>query len=84
VFVTAPDAQYWVTWPMPDGGFTNLYATLSLTNKLAKSQWVSLPSNATGWLNVAGVQRVTVVNKSTLTAAFSSVPANCFFSLFHQ
>lgn len=84
VFVTAPDAQYWVTWPMPDGGFTNLYATVSLTNKLGKSQWISLPSAATGWLNVAGAQRVAVVNKSTLTAAFSYAPTNCFFSLFRQ
>jgi hypothetical protein len=84
IFVTAPDAHYWVTWPLPDGGFTNLYATASLTNKLGSSQWVSLPVAATGWLNVAGVQRVAVVNKSTLSAAFSQVPTNCFFGLFHQ
>ena len=84
VFVTAPDAQYWVTWPLPDGGFTNLYATISLTNKIGNSQWVGLPVADTGWLNVAGGQRVTVVNKSTLTAAFSYAPINCFFGLYHQ
>jgi len=84
VFITPPDAQYWVTWPLPDAGFTNLYATVSLTNKLENSQWSSLPVAGTGWLNVAGARRVAVVSKSTLKAAFSYVPTNCFFGLFHH
>jgi len=34
VFITAPDAKYWVTWPLPDYGFTNLYVTDNLARKL--------------------------------------------------
>ncbi|HWX20946.1 MAG TPA: hypothetical protein VN578_13685 [Candidatus Binatia bacterium] len=84
VFITAPDAKYVVTWPLPDAGFTNLYATDNLKYKLGNSQWASLPAAATGWLNVAGVQRMVVVNQSALNQVFSHAPTNCFFGLFHQ
>ena len=84
IFVTAPDAKYWVSWPQPDAGFANLYATDNLSKKLGSSQWVSLPADATGWLNVAGDHRLTVINQSTLNSAFSHAPTNCFFGLFHQ
>ena len=73
-----------MSWPTPDGGFTNLYATDNLKNKLGSSQWLSLPADATGWLSVAAVQRLAVVKQSTLNAAFSYAPTNCFFGLFHQ
>jgi hypothetical protein len=84
IFITAPDAKYWVTWPQPDGSFTNLYATDNLSKKLGSAEWLSLPVDATGWLNVAGDRRVTVVRQSTLNTAFSYAPTNCFFGLFHQ
>lgn len=84
IFVTAPDAKYWVTWPQPDGGFTSLYATDNLRKQLDSGEWFSLPVDATGWLNVAGDRRLTVVNQSTLNTAFSDAPTNCFFGLFHQ
>jgi hypothetical protein len=84
VFITAPDAKFWVTWPLPDSGFTNLFATEDLRRNLASSQWASLPVTATGWLNVGGVQRLTVINQSTLNTAFSHTPTNCFLGLFHQ
>lgn len=84
VFVTPPDAKFWVTWPQPDGGFSNLYAADSLTRKLENGEWLTLPADATGWLNVAGARRMTVVSESTLSTAFSYAPTNCFFGLFHQ
>ena len=84
VFITAPDAKYWVSWSMPDYGFTNLYTTDNLAKKLGSSQWLSLPASATGWLDSGAGQRVTVVNQSTLNAAFSYTPTNCFFGLFHE
>ncbi|MGA2749479.1 MAG: hypothetical protein ABSG59_11940 [Verrucomicrobiota bacterium] len=84
VFITAPDAKFWVTWPLPDYGFTNLYATDNLANKLGAFQWLSLPTTSTGWESLAAAQRLTVVNQSTLNAAFSYAPTNCFFGLFHQ
>ena len=83
VFITAPDAKYWVTWPLPDPGFTNLYVTDNLNNKLGSSQWLNLPTSATGWIDVGAAQRLTIVNQSTLNAAFSYTPTNCFFGLFH-
>ena len=83
IFITAPDAKYWLTWPQPDGGFTNLYVTDNLNKKLGSGQWSSLSVDATGWLNVAGASRLTVVNQSALNAAFSYTPTNCFFALFH-
>ena len=58
IFITAPDAKYWVTWPQPDGGFTNLYVTDNLNKKLGNGQWARLPVDATGWLNVAGDSRL--------------------------
>ena len=84
VFITAPDAKCWVTWPLPDTGFTNLYATVNLNNKLGGSQWLSLPTSAIGWINVGGAQRLTIINQSSLNAAFSYTPTTCFFGLFHQ
>jgi hypothetical protein len=84
IFITAPDTQYWVTWPQPDGGFTNLYAVDNLSKELGNGEWLSLPVDATGWLNVAGDRRLTVVRQSTLNTAFSYAPTNCFFGLFHQ
>jgi len=83
IFITAPDAKYWLTWPLPDNGYTNLYATDNLNKKVANGQWLSLPVEATGWLNVAGNSRQTVVNQSALNAAFTYTPTNCFFQLFH-
>ena len=84
VFITAPDAKYWVTWSQPDFGFTNLYVTDNLSHKRGTSQWLSLPTASTGWLDNGSAQRVTVVNQSTLNAAFSYAPTNAFFGLFHQ
>ena len=84
IFITAPDTSYWVTWPQPDGSFTNLYATDNLSKKLGSAVWLSLPADATAWLNVAGDRRLTVVRQSTLNTAFSYAPTNCFFGLFHQ
>jgi hypothetical protein len=34
VFITAPDAKYWVNWSLPDFGFTNLFVTDNLNHKL--------------------------------------------------
>jgi hypothetical protein len=84
IFVTAPDAKLWLTWPTPDGGFTNVYATDNLTNQLGNSQWKSLPAASTGWVLVGGNQRLTVINQSTLNTAFGYQPTNCFFGLWHQ
>ena len=84
IFVTAPDTKYWVTWPQPDAGFTNLYVTDNLNKKLGNAEWLSLPADTTGWLNVAGDRRLTVVRQSTLNTAFSYAPTNCFFGLFHE
>jgi hypothetical protein len=84
IFVTAPDAKYWLTWPTPDGGFTNVYATDNLANQIGSSQWKSLPSASTGWVLVNGVERLTVINQSTLNTAFGYQPTNCFFGLWHQ
>jgi hypothetical protein len=83
IFITEPDAKFWVTWPQPDTSFTNLYATDNPNKKLGGA-WLSLPADATGWLNVAGAWRLTVVKQSTLNAAFSYAPTNCFFGLFHE
>jgi len=84
VFITPPDAKYWVAWPLPDYGFTNLYTTDNLAKKSGSSQWLSLPAADTGWLDSGAGQRVAIVNQSTLSAAFSYAPTNCFFRLFHQ
>ncbi|MFO1514079.1 MAG: hypothetical protein U1F83_14380 [Verrucomicrobiota bacterium] len=58
-----------MSWPQPDGGFTNLYTTDNLTKKLGNGQWLSLPVDATGWLNVGGDRRLTIVRQSTLNTA---------------
>jgi hypothetical protein len=84
VFITAPDAKCWVTWSLPDYGFTNLYVTDNLSRKLNSSQWLSLPTASTGWLDNGGGKRIAVINQSTLNTAFSHTPTNCFFGLFHQ
>jgi hypothetical protein len=84
IFITPPDAKFWVTWPQPDAGFANLFATDNLTKKLGNSEWLNLPSGDTGWLNVAGSSRLAVVKQSTLNTAFSYTPTNCFFGLFHE
>ena len=84
VFITAPDAKYWVTWSLPDYGFTNLYVTDNLNQKLGNSQWLSLPTASTGWLDGGGGNRIAVINQSTLNTAFSHTPTNCYFGLFHQ
>jgi hypothetical protein len=83
VFITASDARYWLTWPQPDYGFTNVYAAGSLANPPAISQWLALPASATGWINVGGSQRLTVINQSTLNAAFGYAPTNAFLGLYH-
>jgi hypothetical protein len=84
VFITAPDAKCWVTWSLPDYGFTNLFVTDNLKNKLASSQWLSLPTTGTGWLDNGNGKRIAVINQSTLNTAFSHTPTNCYFGLFHQ
>ena len=83
VFITAPDAKYWVTWPLPDFGFTNVYATDNLTNSLVNGHWLTLPASATGWVSVGGNERLNVINQSTLNSAFGYTPTNCFLGLFH-
>jgi hypothetical protein len=84
VFVTTTDTKYWVTWPLPDNGFTNLYAINSGSKKLGSGEWLGLPSAATGWLQVGDNGRLAIINQSTLNAAFGYAPTNCFFGLFHQ
>ena len=84
LFITAPDAKYWVGWSLPDYGFTNLLVTDNLNLKLDSSQWLSLPTASTGWLDNGAGKRIAVVNQSTLNTAFSHTPTNCFFGLFHQ
>jgi len=84
IFITAPDAKYWVTWSLPDYGFTNLFVTENLNHNLDISKWVSLPTAGTGWLDDGGGNRTAVLNQSTLNTAFSHTPTNCYFGLFHQ
>ena len=84
IFVTAPDAKYTVSWPLPDYGFTNLLATESLNPSLNMSRWVSLPTTSTGWLDNGGGKRITVINQSALNSAFSHTNTNAYFGLFHQ
>ena len=83
VFITTQDAKYWVTWPQPDLGFANLYAADHLNNNLAISQWLALPASATGWINVAGSERLAVINQSTLNSTFGYAPTNLFLGLYH-
>jgi hypothetical protein len=84
VFITAPDAKYWVDWLLPDYGYTNLFVTESLNRNLDISKWVSLPSTTTGWLDNGNGKRIAVINQATLNTAFSHPPTNCFFGLSHQ
>jgi hypothetical protein len=84
VFITTSDSKYWLTWPQPDFGFTNVFATDNLANKLADSQWKALSASATGWINVGGIKRLAVINQSTLYAAFGYAPTNLFLGLYHQ
>ena len=83
IIITAPDAKFAVTWPTPDGGFTNIYATDKLSNSIASDQWFALPTSATGWVAVGGVERMVIVNQSTLNTAFGYTPTNCFLGLYH-
>jgi hypothetical protein len=83
IFITAPDAKCWVSWPTPDGGFTNLYATDDLTKNLQGSEWKTIPAAATGWVLVGGNKRLAVINQSALNTAFGYTPTNCFFGLWH-
>lgn len=83
IFITPQDARYWITWPQPDYGFTNVYVTDNLTNQLGSGQWLTLPSAATGWFNIAGTERLAVISQSALNAAFGYAPTNCFLGLYH-
>jgi hypothetical protein len=83
IFITPPDALCWVSWPTPDSGFTNLYASDDLTKPLGAS-WKSLPSTATGWILVGGNKRLAVVDQFTLSTAFGYLPSKCFFGLWHE
>jgi hypothetical protein len=84
IFVNAPDAKYWLTWPTPDAGFTNIFATDNLSNQITNGQWISLPSASTGWVLVGGNERLNVIDQSTVNAAFGYQPTNVFFALFHN
>lgn len=83
IFITAPDAKYSITWPVPDTEFTNVFVTDNLKGGTGISQWLGLPSASTGWIKVAGTERLTIINQSTLNAAFGYAPTNCFFGLYH-
>jgi hypothetical protein len=78
VFITAPDAKYWVTWSQPDFGFTNLYVTDNLSHKRGTSQWLSLPTASTGWLDNGSAQRVTVVKPIHFERSVFLCPHECF------
>ena len=41
VFMTAADAKYWLTWPLPDNGYTNVYVTDDLPKNAALGQWLA-------------------------------------------
>ena len=58
--------------------------TDNLNLKLDSSQWLSLPTANTGWLDNGNGNRIAVINQSTLSTAFSHTPTNCYFGLFHQ
>jgi hypothetical protein len=83
VFITAPDAKYWLNWSLPDYGFTNVFVTDNLTHKLGTSQWLALPATDTGWVDNGNGKRIAVINQSTLNKAFSYTPTNSFFGLSH-
>jgi hypothetical protein len=83
VVITDPDAKFWISWPLPDTGFTNVFVTDNLTNSIVASQWLSLSPAATSWISVGGNTRLTVIDQSVLDAAFGYSPKNCFFELFH-
>jgi hypothetical protein len=83
IIVTTPDTKYWMTWPTPDAGFTNLFITDNLQKSIANSQWLALPTSATGWINVGGFERLNFINQSTLNTAFGYTPTNSFFGLYH-
>jgi hypothetical protein len=83
VIITGPDAKYWISWPFPDTGFTNIFVTDNLANSIAAAQWLALPPAATGWISVGGNKRLTLIDQSVLDAAFGYTPKNCFFQLFH-
>ena len=82
ISITAPDAMYRLTWPMPDPGFRNVYVTDNLNNGEDLSPWWKLPTAATGWLDDGNGSRVAVIDQSALDAAFGYTPTNCFFQLY--
>jgi hypothetical protein len=82
VFLTTADTKYWISWPLPDYGFTNVCASDNIA-KTPISQGPALPASATGWRNVGDIERLTIINQSTLNAAFGHSPTNCFFGLYH-
>jgi hypothetical protein len=82
IIVTTSDTKYWLTWPMPDSGFSNLFVTDNLNKNIA-TQWVALPTSATGWINDGAAKRVAIINQSTLNTAFGYTPTNSFFGLYH-
>jgi hypothetical protein len=82
IIVTTSDTKYWLTWPMPDSGFSNLFVTDNLNKNIA-TQWLALPTSATGWINDGAAKRVAIINQSTLNTAFGYTPTNSFFGLYH-
>ena len=83
ILITTADTKYWITWPFPDAGFSNLFVTDNLGTPGGISQWLTLPVASTGWIGVAGTERLTIVNQSTLNAIFTYTPTNSFFGLYH-
>jgi hypothetical protein len=83
IVISSADTRFWLTWPLPDSGFSNVFATDNVKNGPVSSQWLALPSIATGWINVGGASRLTIVNQSALNTAFGYAPTNCFFQLYH-
>ncbi len=83
ILITTSDTKCWITWLLPDGGFSNLFVTDNLGTPGGISQWLPLPSAATGWISVAGIGRLAIVNQSTLNSTFDYTPTNCFWGLYH-
>jgi len=82
ISITAPDAMYRLTWPMPDPGFRNVYVSDNLTDNAESNQWLSVPTAATGWLDNGNGSRVAVIDQSALDAACGHTPTNCLFQLY--
>jgi hypothetical protein len=82
VFITAPDAKYSLSWSTPDTGFANVYATDDLKKHLGAFEWLSLPTEATGWISVGGTRRLAIIDQSSLNTVFGYTPSNSFFALW--